>query len=120
MKTIKNIENQIIKLKANLTFAEKFLIVCESLKNKEKFSFQNASGDKTYLFTEKTIFNFGGLSIKEYQISHFIDMYKICFMKKIDNKEWLNVISCMKYVLKNYNVYDNKYLAHDIADEFFV
>jgi CRISPR/Cas system-associated endonuclease Cas3-HD len=70
------------------------------------------------LFEDK-IFSFSGLNLTLNAVKHFEEMFEICFDRKIDNKEWIQVIKSIKYVLKHINSDDNDTVAYNIANEMF-
>jgi hypothetical protein len=118
-KIAQNIENQIVKVKNNLKFAQHFECVCTAFEQKERFSFISLSLSEVYLFPEKTIFTFSGLSLQEYQVKHFEDMFEICNDKKIDDLIWIQVIKSFRYVVKNIEKDGNDLIASQIANEIF-
>lgn len=114
--TSQQIKIDLIKLKNNLKFANHFEVICEAKNNKEYFKFTSLSGDDKYLLADN-IYNYGRLNLNLNDVKHFEDMYKICFDKKITNKDWLSVISSIKYVIKNLNLDGNDTLAYNITKE---
>jgi hypothetical protein len=118
-KIAQNIENQIVKVKNNLKFAQHFECVCTAFEQKERFSFISLSLSEVHLFPEKTIFTFSGLSLQEYQVKHFEDMFEICNDKKIDDLIWIQVIKSFRYVVKNIGKDGNDLIASQIANEIF-
>ena len=118
-KIAQNIENQIVKVKNNLKFAQHFECVCIAFEQKERFSFISLSLSEVHLFPEKTIFTFSGLSLHEYQVKHFEDMFEICNDKKIDDLIWIQVIKSFRYVVKNIEKDGNDMIASQIANEIF-
>lgn len=117
-KVTQTLENQMIKMKNNLKFAQNFEVVCQAQLKKESFSFTSLSLSDVKLFDE-TIFNFSGLTFQLRDVNHFEEMFKICFDKKIYNENWIKVIKAMKYVLKNIASDDNDSIAYEIANEIF-
>jgi hypothetical protein len=116
--TTQTLENQLITLKNNLKFAQHFEVVCQAQIKKESFSFMSLAMNDVNLFHD-TIFSFSGLTFKLYEVNHFEEMFELCFDKKIDNQEWIQVIKSMKYVLKNITSDDNDEIAYKIANEYF-
>jgi hypothetical protein len=118
-KIAQNIENQIVKVKNNLKFAQHFECVCTAFEQKERFSFISLALSEVHLFPERTIFTFSGLSLQEYQVKHFEDMFEICNDKKIDDLIWIQVIKSFRYVVKNIEKDGNDLIATQIANEIF-
>lgn len=116
-KVTQTLENQIIKMKNNLKFAQNFEVVCQAQLKKESFSFTSLFRE-VELFKE-TIFNFGDLSFDLNDVKFFEEMFEICFGKKIYNENWIQVIKAMKYVLKHIASDDNDSIAYEIANEIF-
>lgn len=116
--TTQTLENQLLKLKNNLKFAQHFEVVCQAQMKKESFSFTSLALNDVNLFHD-TIFSFSGLTFKLHDVKHFEEMFEICFDRKIDNHEWIQVIKSMKYVLKNITSDDNDEIAYNIANEIF-
>lgn len=116
--TTQTLENQLIKLKNNMKFAQNFEVVCQAQMKKESFSFTSLALNDVNLFHD-TIFSFSGLTFKLHDVKHFEEMFEICFDRKIDNQEWIQVIKSMKYVLKNITSDDNDEIAYNIANEIF-
>lgn len=116
--TRQTLENQLIKLKNNMKFAQHFECVCTAFQQKERFSFISLSLSEVHLFPEKTMFTFSGFSLKEYQVKHFEEMFEICNDKKIDDLIWIQVIKSFRYVVKNIEKDENDVIATQIANEF--
>ncbi len=116
--TTQTLENQLVKLKNNIKFAQNFEIVCKAQKNKDYYSFTSLALNKIELFNEE-IFSCFGLNLTMNGINFFEKMHEICLDKKIDNQIWINVIKSIKYILKNIDLYDNDLIAYKIADEIF-
>lgn len=116
--TTQTLENQLLKLKNNLKFAQHFEVVCQAQMKKESFSFTSLALNDVNLFHD-TIFSFSGLTFKLHDVKHFEEMFEICFDRKIDNQEWIQVIKSMKYVLKNITSDDNDEIAYNIANQIF-
>lgn len=116
--TTQTLENQLTTLKNNIKFAQNFEVVCQAQLNKEYFSFTSLALNDVNLFHD-TIFSFSGLTFKLHDVKHFEEMFEICFDRKIDNQEWIQVIKSMKYVLKNITSDDNDEIAYNIANEIF-
>jgi len=116
--TTQTLENQLITLKNNLKFAQHFEVVCQAQMKKESFSFTSLAMNDVTLFDE-TIFSFSGLNLKLYAVKHFEEMFELCFDRKIDNQEWIQVIKSIKYVLKHIESDDNDTIAYQIANEIF-
>ena len=118
-KIAQNIENQIVKVKNNLKFAQHFECVCTAFEQKKRFSFISVALSEVHLFPEETMFTFSGLSLKEYQVKHFEEMFEICNDKKIDDLIWIQVIKSFRYVVKNIEKDGNDLIASQIANEIF-
>jgi hypothetical protein len=118
-KIAQNLENQIVTINNNLKFAQHFECVCTAFQQKEKFSFVSLRLEEVNLFEHETMFNFSGLSLKDYQVKHFEDMFEICNNKKIDDLIWIQVIKSCRYVVKNIDKDENDVIAKQIANEIF-
>jgi hypothetical protein len=114
--TTQTLENQLIILKNNLKFAQHFEVVCQAQMEKESFSFTSLYRE-VELFKETTFIY--GLSFTLNDVKFFEEMFEICCDRKIDNKNWIQVIKSMKYVLKHINSDDNGEIAYNIANEIF-
>lgn len=115
-KTTQNIENQLVKIKNNLTFANHFETVCNAYMKKDQYQFMTLAGNYCELFDGKLFFC-GDFDLKLSNVKHFEEMYKIVFDKKIDLKNWIEVIKSIKYVIKNIDFDGNKNIAYQIGDE---
>jgi hypothetical protein len=116
--TTKRIENQLITLKNNMKFAQHFEVVCKAHMEREYFVFTSFAMNDVKLFT-KTLLFAGDLNFRLNSVKYFEEMFQLSFDKKIDNQVWIDVIKSMKYVLKHFNLDDNKTIAYNIADEIF-
>ena len=115
-KTTQNIENELVKIKNNLTFAKHFELLCNAYMNKDQYQFMTLAGNYCELFENKLFFC-GDFDYKIHNVKHFEEMYKICFDKKIENNKWIEAIKSFKYVIKNIEFDGNKEIAYDICNE---
>jgi hypothetical protein len=116
--TTQNIQNQLVRLKNDLKLANAMEIICEAFNKKDEFKFEfimNGIDFGGELFPA-AFYSCGSLNFNLNDVKRFERRFESSFGVKITNKEWLNVISSMKTVLKTIDD-QNISIAFNIMNE---
>ena len=97
MTTIEILKAKQNEIKNQIKFTTSYVNYLNACNNLEKYTFTSLSGeqkcliDLNYTYSPKLMIS---------TIQNFCEIYEICFDKKIENKEWLNLIKDLKIIFK--------------------